>query len=57
MLTLLGFASALGGNATLEPDVNYMVRQPLFGTTRMAMIADRAKAMTVFLALPARRAA
>ncbi len=29
------YASALGGNATLELDVNYMVRQPLFGATRM----------------------
>lgn len=32
---LLRFASALGGNATLELDVNYMARQPLFGTVRM----------------------
>ena len=29
------YASALGGNATLEIDVNYMARQPLFGTARM----------------------
>ena len=29
------FASALGGNASLELDVNYMARQPLFGATRM----------------------
>ena len=29
------YASALGGNATLEIDVNYMVRQPLFGMARM----------------------
>ena len=28
--------SALGGSATLELDVNYMTRQPLFGATRMA---------------------
>ena len=28
-------ASALGGNATLEVDVNYMARQPLFGMARM----------------------
>ena len=27
------YASALGGNATLEIDVNYMARQPLFGPT------------------------
>ena len=30
------YASALGGNATLEPDMNYMMRQPLFGAARMA---------------------
>jgi predicted nucleotidyltransferase component of viral defense system len=29
------YASALGGNATLELDVNYMARQPLFGAARM----------------------
>ncbi|MCY4498503.1 MAG: nucleotidyl transferase AbiEii/AbiGii toxin family protein [Rhodospirillaceae bacterium] len=29
------YASALGGNASLELDVNYMARQPLFGATRM----------------------
>ena len=29
------YASALGGNAALEVDVNYMYRQPLFGTARM----------------------
>lgn len=29
------YASALGGNATLELDVNYMARQPLFGAVRM----------------------
>ncbi|MFZ1101420.1 MAG: nucleotidyl transferase AbiEii/AbiGii toxin family protein [Hyphomicrobiaceae bacterium] len=29
------YTSALGGNATLELDINYMARQPLFGTTRM----------------------
>ena len=28
-------ASALGGNTTLELDVNYMARQPLFGMARM----------------------
>jgi len=29
------YASALGGGATLEIDVNYMARQPLFGAARM----------------------
>ena len=29
------YASALGGNASLEMDVNYMARQPLFGAIRM----------------------
>ena len=29
------FNSALGGNATLEVDINYMDRQPLFGVVRM----------------------
>jgi predicted nucleotidyltransferase component of viral defense system len=29
------YASALGGNGTLEVDVNYMARQPLFGAARM----------------------
>jgi predicted nucleotidyltransferase component of viral defense system len=29
------YASALGGNGTLEIDVNYMAREPLFGATRM----------------------
>ncbi len=29
------YASALGGNATLELDVNYMARQPLFGAARI----------------------
>ncbi len=32
---LARYASALGGNATLEVDLNYMARQPLFGMTRM----------------------
>ncbi|MCE2519266.1 MAG: nucleotidyl transferase AbiEii/AbiGii toxin family protein [Alphaproteobacteria bacterium] len=32
---LVRYASALGGNATLEVDVNYMARQPLFGMARM----------------------
>ena len=29
------YASALGGNSTMELDVNYMQRQPLFGAARM----------------------
>ena len=29
------YSSALGGNATLELDVNCMARQPLFGAARM----------------------
>ena len=29
------YTSALGGNATLELDVNFMARQPLFGAARM----------------------
>lgn len=33
------FGSALGGNATLELDVNYMARQPLFGAARMQSVA------------------
>ena len=32
------YASALGGNATLELDVNYMARQPLFGMARMGSL-------------------
>lgn len=32
---LARYASALGGSATLELDVNYMARQPLFGAARM----------------------
>ena len=32
---LARYVSALGGNATLEIDINYMARQPLFGTARM----------------------
>ena len=32
---LVRCTSALGGNATLELDVNYMARQPLFGMARM----------------------
>lgn len=36
---IMRFASALGGNATLELDVNYMARQPLFGAARVSSIA------------------
>lgn len=32
---IASYASALGGNATLAVDLNYMMRQPLFGTARM----------------------
>ncbi len=32
---LVRYASSLGGNATLEIDINYMARQPLFGMLRM----------------------
>ena len=32
---LARYASALGGNASLELDLNYMARQPLFGEVRM----------------------
>ena len=32
---LARYSSTLGGNATLEVDVNYMARQPLFGMARM----------------------
>lgn len=32
---LARYGSALGGNATLELDLNYMARQPLFGAARM----------------------
>ena len=32
---LARYASALGGNASLELDLNYMARQPLFGAARM----------------------
>ncbi len=35
---IMRFASALGGNATLELDVNYMARQPLFGAARMSSV-------------------
>ncbi len=33
------YASTLGGNATLEVDVNYMARQPLFGAARMNSVS------------------
>lgn len=33
------FASALGGGATLEVDVNYMARLPLFGVDRLDSVA------------------
>lgn len=36
---LARYASALGGNATLELDVNYMARQPLFGAARMNSVS------------------
>ena len=32
---LMRYASALGGNGTLELDMNYMAREPLFGAARM----------------------
>lgn len=35
---LARYASALGGSATLEIDVNYMARQPLFGMARMGSL-------------------
>ena len=35
---LARYASALGGNATLEVDVNYMARQPLFGMAHMVSL-------------------
>ncbi len=36
---LARYTSALGGNATLEVDVNYMARQPLFSMARMESLA------------------
>ena len=33
---LARYASVLGGNASVELDLNYMARQPLFGAARMA---------------------
>ena len=35
---LARYTSALGGSATLEIDVNYMARQPLFGMARMGSL-------------------
>ena len=35
---LVRYNSALGGNATLEIDVNYMARQPLFGMARIGSL-------------------
>ncbi|MBI1330266.1 MAG: nucleotidyl transferase AbiEii/AbiGii toxin family protein [Alphaproteobacteria bacterium] len=32
------YMSALGGGGTMEVDVNYMMRQPLFGTARMSSV-------------------
>lgn len=32
------YTSALGGGGTMEVDVNYMMRQPLFGTARMSSV-------------------
>ena len=36
---IMRFSSALGGNKTLELDINYMARQPLFGAARIPSIA------------------
>ena len=36
---LARYGSVLGGNAVLEVDVNYMARQPLFGTSRMESLS------------------
>lgn len=36
---VMRFSSALGGNKTLELDINYMARQPLFGVARIPSIA------------------
>jgi predicted nucleotidyltransferase component of viral defense system len=36
---LARYSSALGGKAVLEVDVNYMARQPLFGTMRMDSVS------------------
>ena len=36
---IMRFASTLGGNATLELDVNYMARQPFLGTARVSSAA------------------
>jgi predicted nucleotidyltransferase component of viral defense system len=43
------YGSALGGNASLEVDLNFMMRQPLFGTATMTSVAlgDRAPSQAV----------
>lgn len=48
---LARYGSALGGNATLELDVNYMARQPLFGAARMDSIPLGGKRATDILVL------
>ena len=57
---LARYASALGGNATLELDVNYMARQPLFGMARMGSLplggmraSDRFSSLTSTKSSPA----
>jgi predicted nucleotidyltransferase component of viral defense system len=37
---LTRYISALGGNATLELDINYMARQPLFGTAHSVPLGN-----------------
>jgi predicted nucleotidyltransferase component of viral defense system len=47
---LARFTSALGGGATLELDINYMARQPLFGAARMDSVPlGEARANTVLV--------
>lgn len=44
------FASALGGNTTLEIDINFMARLPLFGVKRMSsQILDGAQATNILV--------
>ena len=47
------YGSALGGNASLEVDLNFMMREPLFGTAAMASVAlgDRAPSPAVVVDL------